>query len=600
MKEGNHREFKIKRFFWLLLLAHFTFAQGQDWKTGPGAPGINQESWRSGHYASNRAIDLTLFLLKSPDQVYAQFSELKAPIDFLSRHFPREELFKDLSRAIVLELNRPFETAVFVNTPEDLSRINWNWQELTVRAAETFLNNFENLLGQEKIQDTLRQMERRPSEIVQREIRYLKELLREQGFRISDRETLKRILNHFRMQYKPSDFLAYTHQRRYGNKEASNVRDWSEKVFKDFWRAFGEQDTKRASLSVKDPHLILYEFRDFVEKGWTEKLSKAERKAITLLHQILERKTIGIREVRDFRRILELLRVPPEFHHNEFIRDYLFRIQIDQVQEHYKKGNATLTDRSARAALSKIKAQFEGWHYDLLKDQAKFKSFITKALLPQSLAYYIAIGSVIYAEYLLVDPLLYQSHKNPIPVESFISGLTFPAALSLGVFMYFSQVTQFHAYGMGMKKYDTGVKTGNSSIKRNGNLLKLFSSPLGMAAGYFVSQVLYDIWMDEELHECALSMVKQESKDNQFTTSCEASRIKWSKKFNEYGPDFVTMFVAAFGSHYVMKYSTLLVRSTAFGDGLLTRAAFGLGRFAPAVSTVLSIMAFVVSTLCSG
>ena len=602
------RGFKIKSFFLFLLFVNFTSAQGQQ-AIGGNPPTV----------VTLKSIQLTQALLNSPDPVSAQFAELRRPVDFLSKQLPqaqripRGQLIAELSQIIAVELNEPFTESLSAQTPKDHAKINWDWHSRVVKATEKFLNKYEHLLGRENIKDFLKRLKKIPYKALNQEIGFLREFLKDQGIRISNtevlindkgrglrlplkeeglrprisnEEVLKRLLNHFRLTYKPSDFLIYTHQRINGDREALlNAKDWNRKILQDLRRALGIGPQNAVTI-VQQPEAIIHEFSKFVRGGYTKKLTGAELTAIRLIHKILAARNIGIEEVHRFRTILEKLRVPSEFHHNEFIRSYLINnIRAEQMQEYYRTGNFTVTDKNAAATLSKIKAQFEGWHYDLLKDQAKFRN-VVGGLHIQYALFQAAIGAVMYMDF-MADSLRYESHKNPIPLESFMASLSIPGAVSFGIFLQMAQLTQYRVYQLGTK--------WNINF-RNHNLLKMASGPLGMASGYLFSQVLYEIYgdlMKGELGECAKALMKKENTDNQFITSCEVSALKWNEKFKEYGPDIVILLASAWGSQKLMKYLTLGARYFVWTDSILVRLASFFGRYTNHLTITLSIIAFV-------
>ena len=612
------RGFKIKSFFIFLLFVNFTSAQGQQQAIGGNPPTI----------VTLKSIQLTQALLSSPDPVSAQFAELRKPLDALSKQLPQEEqriqLVEELARIIVAELNEPFTESLSAQTPQDHEKINrkhekinWDGHDRVVRAAEKFLNKYENLLGKKKIKDFLKTLKTIPSEILNYEIGLLKEFLKDQGIRISNKEllivakdqglripnketglrprisneeVLRRILNHFRSQYKTSDFLVYTPQRPHkGQADLLNEaeKEWKKKVLQDLKIAL-ETKPRNALAIAQPPEAIVHEFAEFIKEGYTEKLTGAELAAIRSIHKILAAREVGTKEIRSFRVVLEHLRVPPEFHHNEFIRAYLINeLRVELSQEYYRVGgNVKVTDKhTARATLSKIKTQFEGWHYDLLKDQANYKNVIRGFTIQYGL-FHAAMGAVMYMDY-MKDYVQYKSHKNPIPLESFMASLSAPGIVSFYFFIQVAQSAQLGVYKLG-RKWDFKF--------RNHNLLQMASGPLGMASGYMFSQILYDTYgdlMEGELGECARALMKKENTDNQFITSCEASALKWNEKFKEYGPDIVILLGSAWGSQKLMKWLTLSLRYFYWPDKILTVLSSVFGRVATWAASGISIGLFV-------
>ena len=612
------RGFKIKSFFVFLLFVNFTSTQGQQQAIGGNPPTI----------VTLKSIQLTQELLSSPDPVSAQFAELRKPLDFLLKRLPQEEqriqLVEELARIIVTELNEPFTESLSAQTPQDHKKINrqhekinWDGHDRVVRAAEKFLNKYEDILGRKRSRDFLKRLKNIPSEILNYEIDLLKKFLKDQGIRISNKElliiakdqglripnkgtglrprisneeVLKRILNHFRSQYKTSDFLVYTHQRPHkGQADLLNEaeKEWKTKVLQDLKIAL-EAKPQNALAIAQPPEAIVHEFAEFIKEGYTEKLTGAELAAIRSIHTILAAREVGTKEIRSFRVVLEHLRVPPEFHHNEFIRAYLINeLRVELSQKYYREGgNVKVTDKhTARATLSKIKTQFEGWHYDLLKDQANYKNVIRGFTIQYGL-FHAAMGAVMYMDY-MKDYVQYKSHKNPIPLESFMASLSLEGGVSFGIFLQMAQFTQYRVYKLG-RKWNINF--------RNHNLLQLASGPLGMTSGYLLSQILYDIYgdlMKEELGECAKALMKKENTDNQFITSCEASALKWNEKFKEYGPDIVILLGSAWGSLKLMKWLTLSLRYFYWPDKILTVLSSFFGRAATYAAGGISIGLFV-------
>lgn len=494
-------------------------------------------------------------------------------------------------------------------------QIDWNWEDIVISAIEKFFKQHEFVLGRHNVKRHLKRLKKTQKLKLKEEIGYLEGFLRELNIDtskkeilqrifnhlrnkelnlakdsllgrnppISDEKTLERILTHFKLKYKPNDFLSYANRIKYFNQSGKNIssNDWNRKVSLEL----------ESSLILKRGSLIhrreigetAYEFAAIVKEGYRGPLSRSYRKAIDLLHQILKAERIGKKEVADFRDILNLLQLPPEFHNNEFIRHYLSSIQMPEIQKLYKTAHVEydeiITDKQALFLLSKIEKSFEKPHYDLLKDQTKFKNFILGFPI-QFLIYYMSVGGVIFLEHFITDPMLYQSHKNPVPLETWIQGLGFEAWFSLGLFIYASSHTQFQVY-----------KLGN---KRKSNLLKAMATPAAMAGGYLFSTVLIEIYNDKELHECAKNMVKR-YKENKHITSCEASALQWNSRFFvDLGPDILTMLSAGWLSNALMTRLALWIRASKLGERILVHSALRLGRLASPVSGILQILSFLL------
>ena len=360
-------------------------------------------------------------------------------------------------------------------------QIDWNWEDIVISAIEKFLKQHEYLLGKSRVRDHLKRIKRIPKQTLRNEIVNLRGFLREMGVDtskreslrrvlghlrkgelksvkdsllgidpvrievlavnvvpVSDTETLQRILLHFKLIYRPNDFLSYANRVKYFNQSGKGTvssEDWNRRVSLEFKNSLLSAE-ETPLIHSKDVDQITHEFAKITQKGYGEPLNDSTRKAINLLHQILRAERIGAKEVALFRNILALLKLPPEFHNNEFIRHYLSATQMEQKQKLYKAAhieyNEAVTDKNALFLLSNIKKHFVEPHYDLLKDQTKFGNFI-RGFPIQMLIYHMSVGAVIFLEHFLTDRILYQSYKNPIPMETWMQGLLPEAWLSLGI-----------------------------------------------------------------------------------------------------------------------------------------------------------------------
>lgn len=580
-------------------------------------------------------------LMSSPDPV----SEILSETGRFLTDSHQEQLIEDLEILIQAELESPFIMRSLVKRKEnklqvdenkarttkekrriekerakiedERIRIDWNWENIVTKAIEKFLGQNKFILGRDNIRKHVKKIKKIPGQTRKKEIRFLRNFLRELNIDtsktealkrilnhlrnqelslardsimgknpyISDEETLSRILIHFKLIHKSDDFSSLANKAKYSSQSGQVMLadDWRETVSLELESSLRSKKDSSTNNRGKGEH-IYFEFAETVKEGYREPLNRSTRKAINLLQRILRAERIGAKEVSDFRDILELLKLPPEFYNNEFIRHYLSSIQMEQVQKLYKTANIefneTMTDKQALFFLSRVKENFEKPHYDLLKDQTKFKNFAF-GFPPQFLIYHISIGAVIFLEHFITDVFLYQSHKNPVPMETWMQGLAPEAWFSLGFFIFASSQAQFQVHKWG--------------VKINSNLLKALATPAGMAAGYLLSSILIEIYQDEELHECAKNMVKRH-KENKHITSCEASALKWqSKFFVDIGPDIITLLGAGWISQKAISRLALLMRTTKWGDRFLVKAASRLGRFTGHIGGIIQIIGFFVA-----
>ena len=536
------------------------------------SPGSKQKAnWQPRVSFSRAAEDSLFHLLRSPDPLAVQFRALKEPLDFLeSKGLPSKHLMAELTETITQEFHQIFRAPLAVQ-----ERVQWDWEKINLRAIETFLKRYETLLGRENIDRFLKDIEAPSSRVSEQEVQYLRNFLREVGIPISNEATLRRILNHFKSDYKKSDFLVYADWRRHSESPPS-PEDWNDSILRELNEAVRKSSGNPDIPSKLDIYLIIYEFAPFVEIEYPVKLSRGKRKSVNSLHKILSAEGgIGEREVRLFRGILERHHIPTESYNNDMLRSYLWFMKPLQAESKKR----TITDREALDHLSAIAIQFEEQYYHLLKDQKKFKNFVIGFLIQYPL-FHTAMGLSTLFEHYVIDPLKYDTHTNPIPFKTATeTPLTLSAFVNLGAFTYISQLTHFWTYHLGKKWNSTPIKWASGSI--------------ALMAGYMVSQALTEAMEDEDLKECFKSyMEDSENLKAQYISSCEAARVNWSEKLNYYMPDGLNLIFSGLVSHGAVKYSALGLRYFKPTDRLLTGLASKLGRFANPISWVFSIFLF--------
>lgn len=533
-------------------------------------------------------------LLEVPDVISRQLEKMEFPIRFLEREakIPIGQLSQEFARQLQASFNKPFENLAFV-TPGGERQIQQNYAELFVQTAEAFLKKYETHLQEYNTKGFLRDLRKTPKQVLKSERSFLRAFLRERGIRISGgNAALDRVLNHFRSNYKGQNFLIYTQQLEaltsgYTPEQLREaVRDWNRKFLNEWNRIF--QGRQRA-IPNDVVQRTTTEFSDFINEKYTEKLTGKEAKAAELFQKILDARGIGPNEVRNFRQILEYLRVPAEFHHNEFIRTTLHGWQVEYLQRAVALGQIELTPKKAKVFFERIRTVFHDWHYDILKDQSRAGAFVRA--LPLNLGLFqLAAGGTLFFENFAWDHFAYDSYKNPLFFESLAAGaLNIPANASLTVFMYAALQMQKHLHA-----YANHIPSSPVS-----NFMKTrLSGPLSMIFAYILSEGIREAMTDTELHECVAfwtrtalyhssriqlgvgSLIQLNTnhengfydwaKDshnnrNQRTTSCEAVAIKWSEKKEDIWYDGLGLLGAAWASTRTLRGFTNTVHKLAGG-----------------------------------
>ncbi|MCY4513147.1 MAG: hypothetical protein OXB86_05615, partial [Bdellovibrionales bacterium] len=162
-----------------------------------------------------------------------------------------------------------------------------------------------------------------------------------------------------------------------------------------------------------------------------------------------------------------------------------------------------------------------------------------------------AIVGHIYREY-GTDWMFYHAPKNPDPEEEALKQYGWNALKQFGVFYMASDLATRGVHALADK----------TKIPR----LKGLAGASGMAVGYFISQLYTDAATDQQLlDKCTQDImsgrVKLDVSEKEFDflgvrhiPSCQEAYLEWARsgRWQEYGVDLVTMFMASGLSHGLM------------------------------------------------
>ncbi len=401
---------------------------------------------------------------------------------------------------------------------------------------ESFDSGKKSLNLKEAIRDQRKKM--RQSYSIAR--KGLKEVLR--TLNISDKQTLNRILSDF---YSEMSFEERISIQEDWKSEDLQRNESARKYFLDFMNAV----EYRYGISHSD---------------------SSKRKAINLFHEILKSEDIGRKEIRLFRKVLSKLGLPPQAHHDEFLKVYLLEMKEHQKSMEFAEESSQrkIIDEKILTLIQKTKVYFDDQHFRNLQTMTKFTNII-KGFPMQYILFQAAIGSMLYRES-ITDPLLYGAVTKPGQLQEFASqSLTPSAVISFFIFIVISQKHTLHQYKIG-RHFDN-------------KFLKTTAPYAGLALGFFISSLAMELYQDADFRQCLGSFVSKEkengiSEEDKHISSCEASYTKWiQSKWSDYAVDIVTLLGASWVSHKIVQTLLMGIRATPHGGSLLSQLSKKVG-----------------------